>query len=221
VRAAPLRYRLLATLIDTLVGSAALAFVIAAGALVFKLLGERGVRRLLGGAQGTRSPSAEALQSRRARFLLGVIGVIASAPGGAGRSPGDRVLGLRRVDARSGREPSARQRQISAGVRGLWAIVCKEALPPPRARPAIDQTQLQAELEQARREHEGDPAALEAALRRIHSERGIRPAAACLPALVRPLAATAIDLPVYSGLHQSLPDRLAGVVVIRERRPRR
>ncbi|HEV3045867.1 MAG TPA: hypothetical protein VGY13_00760 [Solirubrobacteraceae bacterium] len=124
------------------------------------------------------------------------------------------------MDARSGRAPSRRQQLVRAATRRLWTILCQELPPKPSPTPTAEQAELRRELDRGRARHAENPEALHAELRRI-TAASKPPYRSCLPILARPLLAAAIDLPVYSALGQSLPDRLAGTVVVREPRPRR
>jgi hypothetical protein len=137
-----------------------------------------------------------------------------------GRSPGYRVLGLRRVDARSGGEVSRRQELIRTATRNAWRTVAKRVLPPAKVDHPLHREKLRSEMEAARREHADDEEALQTALMRIYQANKVDTRVSCLRPLPRLLLAAAGELPVWSSVQQSLPDRLAGTVIVVDRKPR-
>ncbi|MGH2833056.1 MAG: hypothetical protein ACRDK2_09800, partial [Solirubrobacteraceae bacterium] len=110
------------------------------------------------------------------------------------------------------------QEVIRATTRQAWRVVCRRLIPAPKPRVAPDHERLKLEIEVARDRCGGDSDALQHEMLRIYSENKVQPMRiSCLPALARPLLIAAIDLPAFwSPLKQSLPDRLAGIVTIRD-----
>ena len=73
---------------------------------------------------------------------------------------------------------------------------------------------IDAELEQARHAHAGDSEAMRRAAADVYTRHGLNPTRACLPALG---SATLLVLPaLWSPLNQTLPERIAGTIVIRQ-----
>ncbi len=221
---ASLRRRVVASLLNVLVGLSALVFVVAAGVGIF-----RGVRKqrvsfkLFRGlaSRGARIPVQ--LQSESAKRVLPVVVLVASVLRRERRGAGFRLLGLRLVDARTGRDVSHRQELIRAGTRQAWRLLCGRLIPVSKAQASPTHEKLRSEVEAAKRRHANDRQALQHEVMRIYQENKADPVrVSFLPMLLRfPLIAL-IDLPVFwSPLHQSLPDRLAGTVIVRDRPSRR
>jgi len=213
---ASLKLRFLASLINTVIALVVVAATVAIGVVMVRRIGDR------------RGPSREEdgddpampgwLQSRRTKFVLRLAMLATWLPVKEGRSPGYRVLGLRRVDARAGGEVSRRQELIRTATRNAWRNVAKRVLPPAKVDHPLDREKLRSEMEAARREHAEDEEALQTALMRVYQANKVETRVSCLRPLPRVLLAAAIELPVWSSLKQSLPDMLAGTVIIVDRK---
>lgn len=216
---ASLHRRFLASLIDALVGVFVAVSVIATGVLAFALGRKRGIDSKLLRDVGSSGPDvSRRLGSRPVKLALHLITFAVSASYKQRRSPGFRLLGLQLVDARTGGELSRQQEVIRHITRQAWSLVCRQLISTPKVQASLDHERLKSEIQAAQDRCAGDSDALQHEIIRIHSENKVHPARiSCLPALVRPLLIAAIDLPAFwSPLKQSLPDRLAGIVTIRD-----
>ena len=73
---------------------------------------------------------------------------------------------------------------------------------------------LQPELAEIRRTHAHDPEAQRRALKEFYKRHRVHPAASCGPPL---LGAAVTPAPVlWSPLNQTIPERLAGIVVVQD-----
>ena len=130
------------------------------------------------------------------------------------RSPGARALGLRRVDARTGGPISVR----SVLVRTAFQTVSRELRRPvnrPFERRLAERGELvEAELAEVRRIHANDAKARARASLDVYKRHGFGPAAPIVRALVKVLP---LYLPaVWSPRNQTLPERAAGIVTVRD-----
>jgi hypothetical protein len=217
------RRRLAASLIDLLFAIAALAAVIGAGvgtlAHAHKRPGlDRRIRRLNGAIHPPAlGPDAlQRLRSRRAQLLIQLVAFAAFAPVKERRSLGYRLLRLRRVDALTGADASRTQEVVRAAVRAAWRALNRCLIPTPPPRFPEDHEQPRAQVQAARPRHSGDREAFNEAIGKLYRDAGSSPLrSSCLPILLtRVPLAVAVDLPFWSSLNQSLPDKLAGTVVV-------
>ena len=124
------------------------------------------------------------------------------------RRPGARVLGLRRVDARTGGPVSVRSAVIHTAVEAAWSVLNRRV-----RRPFTERVRAaHAELDEMRRSHGGE---LEPRQRMdVYKRHGVRPASS--------LGRTLLDMAppylaaLWSPRNQTLPDRVAGIVVVRD-----
>ncbi len=73
---------------------------------------------------------------------------------------------------------------------------------------------IDAEVEEARSAHAGDPDAMRRALAEVHRRYGLRQTRTCLPAMA---SSVLLHLPaLWSPLNQTLPERIASTVVVRD-----
>jgi hypothetical protein len=222
---ASLKLRFLAWLINTVI--VLVAGVVAIGIWIFaagRLGHRRGPSReppRTDGADGT--PLVARLQSTPAQLVLDLVGIAVRLVATGHRSPGFRVLRLRRIDARSGGQVTRRQELISGGTRNAWRLISNRLFPTVKARDSLDRDKLHSEIDAARREHGDDDEARRDAIMQIYRANRVNPRASCLRALPAALLAGAIELPVWSSLKQSLPDRVAGIIIAVDptSRPRR
>ena len=130
------------------------------------------------------------------------------------RSPGMRALGLRRADARTGGPVTVRSALIHKAVvltsRGLNRLQRRGFDERFHERHRL----MNADLDEARRIHAGDRDARERAMREVIKRYSVTPWPACGRALlgIVPLYVPAL----WSARNQTLPDRVAGIVVVRD-----
>jgi hypothetical protein len=130
------------------------------------------------------------------------------------RGRGYRILGLRQVDARTGGPVSIRSAFVSAAVKKTWSRSIRVLVRQLNREHDNRAATIDAELEQARDAHAGDPEAMRRAAAEVYRRHGLNPMRACLPALA---SATLLVLPaLWSPLNQTLPERIAGTIVIRQ-----
>lgn len=215
LRVAPMRRRVLASMLNALVGILALALTLGGAYAVTSLIGgeeklqrARPLKRVTGSVWG-----------RLALQLCGfVLGVLLTGR----QSPGSRIVGIRLVDARTGGPVSRRQAILRVGVRQAWQALTKRSIAPPVRHKPDEVPDLRSEVEALKREHADDQEAFQLAMMRFHEEHKHELGVSCLPLyrrlLIRLPLAVAIDAPVlWSPLHQGLPDMLAGTVMIVDR----
>ncbi len=119
-------------------------------------------------------------------------------------SPGQRLLGIRTVDRRTGRRVALWRTALLLGVRAGGQLAAARLAP---ATPdAAARAQLETELAEARRLHEGNPAALQSALTAIYERHSTDFAG--LPRAIAPTLATGV-------LNRRLRRRLAPTVEVR------
>lgn len=132
------------------------------------------------------------------------------------RSPGMRVMGLRRVDARTGGAASARRTIAGALARGLWTAAIGRLVRRQMERSAAAAEQLKPRVEEARRAHPGDPQAQQQAITALYRGKG-HPG--CLPAIGLTLTGNYLPkLPaLWTRRRQTLWDLVAGTVLVGDR----
>jgi hypothetical protein len=222
VQLAPLRLRFLAALINTAIALAALGLTLGAWVLVAgRVLDRRSPRRGRPRSEaGDARALAARLQATRTQLVFRLVGLGVTLVATGHRSPGFRGLGLRRVDARSGREVTRRQELVSNATRDAWRIMTNRLFAAANVQDSLDRQKMHSEMEAARRQHGDYREALQGAMTRIYTTNKVDPRASCLRVLLRFLLAMSIELPVWSSLKQSLPDRLAGTIIVVERKSR-
>jgi uncharacterized RDD family membrane protein YckC len=130
------------------------------------------------------------------------------------RSPGYRALGLRRVDARTGGPLSARNVIVQQLVAIASGQLRRRLMNPWLSRKKRRLEALKPELAEVRRAHADDPEAERRALKEFYKRQRVNPAASCAPSL---LGAAVTQAPVlWSPLNQTIPERLAGIVVVQD-----
>lgn len=239
---APMSRRLLASLIDLAAGVGVIAsiplglvalaklgvFRRLSGSRIAKATGERVEKQLvppgglLAGAaaahaagrdQPTRSPKAF-------RLALALLGLRSSVRHRNRRSPGYRLLGLRRVDLRTGGPVGIRSAIVRIAVTRARAALVSRLSAPVRRRGEVQRRELAPELEKLIRRHRDDPTETrQRAIADFYRERNVTPFAPLARLVLPGLAATCASemIALWSPLRQGLTDRLAGTVVIVER----
>ncbi|HTU87449.1 MAG TPA: RDD family protein [Solirubrobacteraceae bacterium] len=203
---APLRRRLAAGVIDTVVVGVPTLAVTGGATAVYLWLGRRRGRDL---------DSLGPLKvSPRWNPVIRAVAAGAAVPSRNWRSPGYRRLGLRRVDVRTGGPLSVRNALVRDLVIGASAQLRSALIKPWRARYEGRVEALQSEMERVRRTHPNDPAAQQEAMREAVERHDVSPARSCAPALVGVALMQAPAL--WSPLNQTLAERLAGIVVVQQ-----
>jgi uncharacterized RDD family membrane protein YckC len=132
------------------------------------------------------------------------------------RTPGQRLLGIRRVDARTGGPVPLR----AVIVRQLWDLGYERLQRPATRRAVRRQTERSAEarrrIEEFRATHAGDTARIQEETMAIYRETGT----SCVqPLLAGVIAGWATPLTALgSPRRQTIADRASGTVIVRERR---
>jgi hypothetical protein len=192
LRVASLRRRFLASLINLLVGL--LLVVVAVGAVVgmFRVAAKWRINFKPLRGLGSADPNTLAqLQSRRIQFILHGVAFAGSVLSKERRSPGFRLLGLRRVDARTAGDVSRGQEIIRAAARQAWRILCRRFLPSPKTRASPELEKLESDLQDAHRRYANDQAALQLEIMRIYQENKVAPMrTSCLPVFAHSLLST-------------------------------
>jgi hypothetical protein len=130
------------------------------------------------------------------------------------RSPGSRAFGLRRVDVRSGGPLSARNVLVEQLVVVASGEIRRRLTTPRMTRRKQRLEALQPELAEIARMHADDHKALERALKGFYKRNRVNTASSCGPPL---LGAALMQAPVlWSPLNQTIPERLAGIVVVQD-----
>jgi len=129
------------------------------------------------------------------------------------RSPGARALGLRRVDARTGGPISVQSVLVRMAFQTVWRESRRRVDRPFLRRLAERRELVEAEIAEVQRIHADDAEARGRASLDIYKRHGFGPASPISRALVGMLP---LYLPaVWSPLNQTLPERIAGIVVVR------
>ena len=153
-------------------------------------------------------------ESRRWQIALSVGAVPIEVRMRNWRSPGMRLMGLLRADVRTGGPVTVRSLLVRKAVVTAWQQLVRRLLRPSDERFRERAKLMRADLEEARQRHADDPEALDRARREITERQHVRPWISCCHGL---LSATPLYLPaLWSDRNQTLPDRLAGIVVIRD-----
>ncbi|HEY5429862.1 MAG TPA: hypothetical protein VIK04_12150 [Solirubrobacteraceae bacterium] len=131
------------------------------------------------------------------------------------RGPGSRLLRTRLADARTGGPVTVRSALILSLVSALEREAVRSLIRRAVARTTALSAALQPRIDEITREHVGDPAGQQRAMTELYGEQGDNPLGACLSPL---LAGVAFRLPaLWPPKHQTIGERLAGVVVVVER----
>ena len=218
---APLRRRLMARLIDTAAFLIPLLLVGVAGAGLYHLYRRR---RAAGDEASDPFDAPELPLVRRVgeptAWRLGL--VAASVPVEVAirnwRTPGDRAMGIRRVDARTGGPVSVQSALIKKAVQTASQELSRSVQRPFRER-SLERTRgLKAELKEAREIRIGDREAQKRAMAEVLKRSRVRPSSSCGRAL---LSGTLGSVPLYlpalwSARNQTLPERIAGILTVRD-----
>lgn len=207
---APIRRRLLASLID--LALALVGGILAIGA-VTGVITMRGRKDTPGVSSLTRLTSSKRV-SNALRVFAFVLNVLLTGR----RGPGSRIVGIRLVDARTGGPLSLRQATLRAGLRQGWQFLIRRLTARLGKAEQLKHRDLQSKIEELKRAHEDDHDAFQHAVMEMYKENQVRPYLSCLPALAQLPLGLAIEAPaLWTPLHQGLPDKLAGTIIISDR----
>lgn len=155
----------------------------------------------------------------RWRLILTLTGALTSAWARNRRGIGYRVVGLRRVNARTGGPVTVRSALIRFAITTLRDAAVKRIVAPLLRRRQQRADALQPRLEQIRKLYRDDRERQSEEMMQAYREADVNPAASCLVPLTISIGlghATGVPLP-WSQRGQSLEDWLAGTVVVVER----
>jgi RDD family len=131
------------------------------------------------------------------------------------RTPGYRALGLRRVEVRGGGPLSAGNVLTEQCVAIASGQLRRRLMKPWLSGRKHRLEALQPELAEVRRAHADDPEAEGRALKEFYKRNRVNATGSCAPPL---LGAAVMYAPaLWSPLNQTIPERLAGIVVIFQR----
>jgi hypothetical protein len=128
------------------------------------------------------------------------------------RGPGQRLLGLRRVDARTGDPVTVGQALLHFAVTTAWSELIRRISAPSQRRRLEQLRALRDPAREVRHADAGDRNAEMRAAKERYQGQGLRPLRSCAPGVALPWV---MDLPALPPLHQSLADRAAGIAVIK------
>jgi uncharacterized RDD family membrane protein YckC len=207
---APIRRRLLASLIDL------------ALALVGGILAVGAVTGVITMRSGKDAPGVNSLtrltSSKRVSNALRVFAFVLNVLLTGRRGPGSRIVGIRLVDARTGEPVSLRQATLRAGSRQGWQFLVRRLTARLGKAEQFKHRDLQSKIDELKRAHEDDHDAFQHAMMEMYKENRVRPYLPCLPALAQLPLGLAIEAPaLWTPLHQGLPDKLAGTIIISDR----
>lgn len=130
------------------------------------------------------------------------------------RSPGYRAMGLRRVDVRTGGPVSARNALLYHAITATSGWISRQLMRPWQAGRAQRREAIWAEIKEAKGAHPNDPSAQREAMQEIFKQHRVRPVGSCAPPL---LSTVVMQSPaVFSPRHQTIAQRLAGIVIVAE-----
>jgi hypothetical protein len=203
LRVAPIRLRLLASLID--VTLALLGGIVAIGTYT-SVVTMRGRKD----APGSRS-LPKIMSSKRVSATLRVFVFVLNVLLTGRRGPGSRIVGIRLVDARTGGPVNLRQATLRAGSRHGWQLLVRKLTARLGKAEQLKHHDLQSKIEALRREHGDNSDAFQHAAMGMYRKNQVRPYVSCLPALAQLPLGLAIEAPALrTPLHQGLPTSSPG-----------
>jgi uncharacterized RDD family membrane protein YckC len=143
------------------------------------------------------------------------VGHAAAVPGRNWRGPGSLLLRTRLADGRTGGPVTVRSAFILTAVSGIEQEAVRPLIRRAASRMKTRSAALKPRMDEIRRATAGDKEAQQRALMDLYQAEGVNPLAGCLSPLA---AGFAFKLPaLWSPRHQTIGDRLAGVVVVVDR----
>jgi hypothetical protein len=222
---APVWRRAAAGLINLLVVVAGLAVAGVAVFAAFKL----GLTRRLTPAGGALSRKLDAWGERsdssqkpvglsaQTRLLISVPGLSLELDGRNRRGVGARAMGIRRVDVRTGGPVTFRAALIRHVVSNGYGLATGRLLRPITQRSYSRMQEFRPALRELQRVHADNPEALQEATSRFYRDHRVNPLASCLWPLLSGVVVRMLPF-LLSPLRQSLPDRVARIVVVLDAR---
>jgi hypothetical protein len=131
------------------------------------------------------------------------------------RSPGMRVMHIRRADAHTGGPVTARAALVSHVVGQAQSRLVKRMAAPRRERHEAQIRAIQDEIDAARRQHPDDSAAQQQAVTAVYRAKGVTPFGACSPAMFAP-AVLGVAVTIATPRHQAPSHWIAGIVTVRD-----
>jgi uncharacterized RDD family membrane protein YckC len=207
--------RLAAGLIDALICLTTFGLGIALWSKLRLRLGRRGAHA--GKSARGRALATATREQRMPSMAMRIVSATAPTGGVAwrnARSPGARLMGIRRVDAATGGLVSVRSALVSRFVSQLCSRVTGYISGPIALRNAEALKRAAPLFDEIRAQHADDPEALQRATTDVYRDLDLHPVRGCLP----PLAGLALPLlpALFSRRHQTLPQKAAGILVVRE-----
>jgi hypothetical protein len=130
------------------------------------------------------------------------------------RSPGQRLLGIRRADARDGGAVSPSRAAVREWSASFMRAVLKEFVGPRQQRREEQMQALRPQMRAIQQQYQDDKEAQQEALMDFYKEHNVNPLDSCWPVLFSMLAP---ELPaLVTRRHQTLADLISGTVVIRD-----
>lgn len=133
------------------------------------------------------------------------------------RTPGSRIMQIRRADAATAGPVTLRSAVIRHAATKVWGWASRPALRPVFERAQQRSAVVRDQLEELEREHPDDRQAREREAQRL-GLRGVAPISSCLWLIPHALLPTVFG--ARGRAKQNAFDRLAGIIVVRERRTR-
>lgn len=218
MRAASLRLRLLAATVDAAVVIGGMAAVVGLG-----IAGVVAYARIRGDEDEQPSDEDEPFdirctprrfpQSPELRAVLWGASAGVAVAGRNWRGPGFRVVGLRRVDAKTGGIVSVRSALIGAVFDQAWQGATKRLFGSRTRRKQERLAALLPQLKEIQRAHAADPDAARRAVKELYNANDVNPFAGCGWLLAGPVVSQ-IVIALGSRGGRTVRDRITGTVVI-------
>lgn len=150
--------------------------------------------------------------TRSQKVFIGLVLLIVAVSERNLKSPGGRVMGLRKVELPDGQPISIRAALIQFAAASVQAAVLDRLFKPLERRHRQPLEALKVELSQLRKEHQDDPAALQQATMQLYRDRGVSPFRSCAWTLPRMIVAQTPR--TWSPYRLGLSDQLARTVIV-------
>jgi hypothetical protein len=220
---APVWRRVAAVVINLLI---VIAGIVAAGASVFgavKLGLTRPLaparrlltRRLAGWGKRLDRSSGPMRMSARTRLLIWVPSLALELDRRNWRGVGARMMGIRRVEVRTGGPISVRAALQRRLVSNGYGLITRWAVRPLVTRSRSRMKQTQPEFRELQRVHADEPDAFREARIKLYRDHKVKLSASCLGPFLRAVMLRTLPI-LLSQTRQGLPDRVAGIVTVRD-----
>ncbi len=217
---APLWRRLLANLANLGLGLTAVVLSVGLAWLLGWIQRRAGVR--LRKTPARSNDSDEGVLDRLQPWVTGVLerwksalfvsSVISAVAHRNRRTPGARLLRIRRVDASTGGPVTIRSALTRNLIATAWSAIAKRLTEPHRRRSAERMEALQGRLQEIRKQHEDDPEAEREATMKFYKAENVTPLSSCGWMLAAGFVLQ-VPVPFFAG-KETVIDRLAGTVVV-------